>query len=129
MTTRILRRSLGAAAALSVALAALVGSGAQQRGPTQELPPVKSDQMDRWMKELSNWGRWGKDDQRGTLNLITPAKRLQALALPKSGVTLSLARPPLVRPKAEAPSTGAFLELNFWKLSRDFIMERQELSL
>ena len=24
------------------------------------------------MTELSNWGRWGKDDQIGTLNLITP---------------------------------------------------------
>src|SRR5438552_2921737 len=27
------------------------------------------------MTELSNWGRWGKDDQAGTINLITPAKR------------------------------------------------------
>jgi hypothetical protein len=24
------------------------------------------------MTELSNWGRWGKTDQIGTLNLITP---------------------------------------------------------
>ena len=23
-------------------------------------------------QELSNWGRWGDDDQIGTLNLITP---------------------------------------------------------
>ena len=23
-------------------------------------------------KELSNWGRWGADDQIGTLNFITP---------------------------------------------------------
>ena len=27
------------------------------------------------MKELSNWGRRGKDDQMGTVNLVTPAKR------------------------------------------------------
>ena len=26
------------------------------------------------MKDLSNWGRWGKDDQMGAVNLITPAK-------------------------------------------------------
>ena len=25
-------------------------------------------------KELSNWGRWGNDDQIGTLNFITPEK-------------------------------------------------------
>jgi kynurenine formamidase len=48
--------------------------------------------VDRWMTELSNWGRWGKQDQMGTLNLITPAKRKQAAALVKEGVTVSLAR-------------------------------------
>ena len=35
--------------------------------------------FDRLMKELSNWGRWGKDDQMGAVNLITPAKRKQAV--------------------------------------------------
>ena len=27
------------------------------------------------ISSLSNWGRWGKDDELGTINLITPAKR------------------------------------------------------
>jgi hypothetical protein len=27
------------------------------------------------MTQLSNWNRWGKDDQLGAVNLITPAKR------------------------------------------------------
>ncbi|HYR42698.1 MAG TPA: hypothetical protein VER98_06730, partial [Terriglobia bacterium] len=45
----------------------------------------------RAMKELSNWGRWGNDDELGAANLITPAKRKQALALAKDGVTVSLA--------------------------------------
>ena len=40
---------------------------------------------------LSNWGRWGKDDELGTLNLITPAKRKAAAALVREGVTVSLA--------------------------------------
>ena len=35
--------------------------------------------LKQWEKELSNWGRWGKDDQRGLLNLITPEKTKQAL--------------------------------------------------
>ena len=47
---------------------------------------------DRWKTELSNWGRWGKDDQIGAVNLITPAKRRQAAALVKEGFSVSLAR-------------------------------------
>lgn len=49
-------------------------------------------QFERWKTELSNWGRWGKDDQIGALNLITPAKRRQAAALVKEGVSVSLSR-------------------------------------
>ncbi len=52
---------------------------------------TKAD-IDRLMTELSNWGRWGKDDQLGALNLITPAKRKAAAALVKEGVAVSLAR-------------------------------------
>ena len=32
----------------------------------------------RLQKQLSNWGRWGADDQMGAVNLITPAKRKAA---------------------------------------------------
>ena len=53
---------------------------------------VDKAQVDTWMEELSNWGRWGDDDQRGTVNLITPAKRLQAAALVREGVSVSMAR-------------------------------------
>jgi kynurenine formamidase len=42
------------------------------------------------MKELSNWGKWGKDDQAGTINLITPAKRKAAAALVREGVSVSM---------------------------------------
>lgn len=47
--------------------------------------------IDQWMKELSNWGRWGKEDQMGTINLITAAKRKQAASLVKEGFSVSLA--------------------------------------
>ena len=53
---------------------------------------VDKSTVDRWMKELSNWGRWGKEDQRGTINLITAAKRKQAAALVREGVAVSLSR-------------------------------------
>src|SRR5215475_1844783 len=52
---------------------------------------VTEEEYERWKKELSNWGRWGKDDQIGALNLITPAKRKQAAALVKEGVSVSMA--------------------------------------
>src|SRR3974390_2962073 len=55
-------------------------------------PLTTQAQYERWQKELSNWGRWGANDQLGTLNLITPAKRKQAAALVKDGVSVSLAR-------------------------------------
>lgn len=51
---------------------------------------MTKEDVDRLMTELSNWGRWGKDDQLGTLNLITPQKRKQAAALVKEGVSVSL---------------------------------------
>src|SRR6188768_3069121 len=56
-------------------------------------PEVTPAQVQRWMTELSNWGRWGKDDQLGTLNLITPQKRQQAQALAKRGVVGPLEQP------------------------------------
>jgi kynurenine formamidase len=52
---------------------------------------VSAEQYERWKKDLSNWGRWGKDDEIGALNLITPEKRKQAAALVKEGFSVSLA--------------------------------------
>jgi kynurenine formamidase len=52
---------------------------------------VTRAEYDRWQTELSNWGRWGQDDELGTLNLITPARRRAAAALVREGVTVSLA--------------------------------------
>lgn len=48
--------------------------------------------VDDWMEELSNWGRWGTEDQLGTVNLITPQKRIEASSLVKTGISVSLAR-------------------------------------
>lgn len=43
------------------------------------------------MAEISNWGRWGDQDELGTLNLITPEKRQAAARLVRDGVSVSLA--------------------------------------
>ena len=36
-------------------------------------------------KQVSNWGRWGADDERGTVNLITPERVAAAAQLVKRG--------------------------------------------
>lgn len=41
----------------------------------------------------SNWGRWGDDDERGTLNLITDDVRARAAAEARTGTAVSLAMP------------------------------------
>jgi len=66
------------------------GSASQQTGGADA---VTADAFDRWMTEFSNWGRWGSDDELGTLNLITDEKRTQAASLVQTGVTVSLSRP------------------------------------
>ena len=64
---------------------------------------VTKEDGERWKKELSNWGRWGKDDQIGTVNLITPAKRKQAVALAKEGFVVSLSRDVPTEKAADTP--------------------------
>jgi kynurenine formamidase len=46
-----------------------------------------------WVRTLSNWGRWGAEDELGTLNFLTPAKRREAAALVREGVSVACARP------------------------------------
>jgi kynurenine formamidase len=41
----------------------------------------------------SNWGRWGADDEKGTLNLVTPEMVVAAAGLVKTGKTISMALP------------------------------------
>ena len=45
------------------------------------------------MDTLSNWGRWGAEDELGTINHITPAVRRRAAALVRDGVSVTCARP------------------------------------
>jgi kynurenine formamidase len=44
-------------------------------------------------ERVSNWGRWGEDDERGTLNLITPEVTRRAAGLVREGVSVSCALP------------------------------------
>ena len=64
---------------------------------------VTGSDLERWQTELSNWGRWGPDDEIGTINLITPAKRREAAALVRAGVSVSLARDVLKEAAVDNP--------------------------
>lgn len=52
-------------------------------------------------RRVDNAGRWGPDDELGTLNHITAAKRRAAARLVRDGRVLSLARP--IIPRADPP--------------------------
>jgi kynurenine formamidase len=65
--------------------------------------PVSRAEFDRWMTELSNWGRWGKDDELGAINLITPAKRKAAAQLVREGVSVSLSHDAETQAAADNP--------------------------
>jgi hypothetical protein len=51
------------------------------------------DEFDKLFESLKNWGRWGPDDERGTLNYITPEKVRAAAALVRSGRSVSMEIP------------------------------------
>ncbi|HTA08860.1 MAG TPA: cyclase family protein [Streptosporangiaceae bacterium] len=57
------------------------------------------------LETLSNWGRWGPDDELGTLNFITPEVRRAALAVTRSGRSVSCARE--LRPDVMPYAAGA----------------------
>ncbi len=71
---------------LFVAVSCVANIGAAQH------PTIKNKgDVDQLIAKISNWGRWGDEDQLGTLNLITPQKRSQAARLVDKGISVSLA--------------------------------------
>ena len=57
------------------------------------MPPVSTttEEVHGWFDSLSNWGRWGNDDQLGCLNHITPDARRRGAAAVRHGVSVSCA--------------------------------------
>src|ERR1700686_5144295 len=87
--------SLAALLTLIVTLLPLAAQSARE---------VTQADVERWMKDLSNWGRWGTQDQLGALNLITPEKRKSAAQLVDSGVSLSLSHDVVKETAASSPA-------------------------
>jgi kynurenine formamidase len=98
MTRRHFIESAGLAAAAVPALATAVpGVAAAQaraaapRGTTRARD-LSDAELEAMFRRCSNTGRWGPDDELGTLNYITPQKRIAAAALVKTGEVVSVAR-------------------------------------
>jgi len=54
---------------------------------------MSREEFDHLFNEVKNWGRWGPDDDHGTLNYITPSTIRAAASLVRSGRSVSLAIP------------------------------------
>ena len=59
--------------------------------------PAQDDESLEWLERIarrvSNWGRWGSDDERGTLNLISPEHLARAATLVRRGEAFDLSIP------------------------------------
>jgi kynurenine formamidase len=67
-------------------------------GETQSLPDLG--------RRLSNAGRWGRDDERGTLNFITDQETLRAASLIRSGRVVAVGHPFNMEPTPAKPRAG-----------------------
>jgi kynurenine formamidase len=70
------------------------------------------DEVKASFERISNWGRWGKEDQRGALNFITAEKRAAAARLAKAGEIVSLALPLSTETTVENPQPVQHLMLH-----------------
>jgi kynurenine formamidase len=62
-------------------------------------------------RTLSNWGRWGPEDELGTLNLVTSEGAVAAVATVRSGRAVSCARPLDTRAASDNPVPAAHVML------------------
>ena len=68
-------------------------------------PPTPEEYLD-YRKRFSNWGRWGADDELGTLNFVSAEVRRAAAGLVTEGRSISLTRPIDTKPGPANPFPG-----------------------
>src|SRR2546423_4373678 len=64
--------------------------------------PADHEAFAELARTVNNWGRWGDEDERGTLNLLTPSRVRAAAGLVRDGKRFPLAIPL----SAEGPQLG-----------------------
>ena len=80
---------------------------------------------ERALTELSNWGRWGDDDELGAANLITPEKRRQAASLVTEGISVSMAHDIVTE---EAVDASTYLNREVERISETGAADRLQYS-
>ena len=85
-------------------LTLVVAPGSFIVSTAQSSHDVTAEMVEQWMTDLSNWTRWGDDDELGSVNLITSEKRRQAIGLARSGTSVSLSHNYLTEPAEDATS-------------------------
>jgi len=76
-----------------------------ETGPTTMHEPAmpSGTAMDEMFDAVSNWGRWGDDDERGALHLLDARHRAHAASLVQSGRSVSLAQDITTEPTPQTP--------------------------
>jgi kynurenine formamidase len=85
-------------------LTLVVAPGSFIVSTAQSSHDVTAEMVEQWMTDLSNWTRWGDDDELGSVNLITSEKRRQAIGLARSGTSVSLSHNYLTEQAEDATS-------------------------
>ncbi len=91
---------------LSFGVAALSEQGTPTPAPgsaAASRAPRNAAEFDALFKQVSNWGRWGTEDQLGSATLVTEAKQKQAPGLVRSGISVSLAHNVLTEKAVDNP--------------------------
>lgn len=81
--------------AVTCLAALIVGPALGGQGTAPSRAPTNAEEFDALFQRVKNWGRWGPNDQLGAANLVTEAKRRQAVGLARTGLTVSLTHNPL----------------------------------
>ncbi|MHB8587221.1 MAG: cyclase family protein [Candidatus Dormibacteraceae bacterium] len=86
--------------------------------PAQRVPNISLAEFEAMFEAVKNWGRWGANDERGTLNYLTPDHVKRATALVKSGRSVSMAIPinTVAGPDNQNPAIHYMTQLFDWDI-------------
>ena len=74
------------------------------RAEAVDRPSITEAEWNALYDKVCNWGRWGPDDQRGTLNLISGGEVARAAGLVREGRSVSMSRNFPVAPAPNNPT-------------------------
>ena len=88
------KRLIGASMASIIGASLVLATWLSSPPPARADQPVTVDTLLSWMLKYSNWGRWGPDDELGTVNFITNLERRNAAAEVRLGISIKTAHSP-----------------------------------